>query len=69
MAEFKMTVSARDVPEVRAELERLRAIIKTAEWADGTHDVDGCPWCAGSRDDGSVHTPRCPAFTPEGEVR
>jgi hypothetical protein len=45
---------------------RLRALIKQAErgWPDEKVATE-CPWCGRDID----HTPTCPAFTPEGEVR
>lgn len=60
--------------EWRAEVARLRALIKAAEWADDYRDLSACPWCQASRETGGVkpnstHAADCPAFTPEGEVR
>ena len=62
--------------EWRAEVARLRALIKAAEWEgqQGRDADDACPWCGIRRETGgtepnSTHANDCPAFTPEGEVR
>lgn len=71
MADLKVSMDVRGVPEVRAELDRLRALIKKAEL--GTENY--CPWCnarAVTHDhpaDTVTHFETCPAFTVEGEVR
>lgn len=67
--------SALDVPELVAEVRRLRALIAQAEWTAGRGygpyeaDPDGaCPWCDGHRamTSGQVgHRADCPAFPPE----
>jgi hypothetical protein len=76
MADMTMTFSARDVPEVRDELlslkadnERLRALIKDAEWADQTNGYTFCPWCPAERSEGRSDHQKCPAFTPDGCVK
>lgn len=60
------------LPAVRllaGDRTRLRALIKAAEWADNLHDANACPWCTADRLADEKHTAKCPAFTPEGEVR
>lgn len=61
-----------------AEVERLRVLIKKAEWFGGigTHDSEtGCPWCESdgfyqmSNVGHGKHEPECPAFTEDGEVK
>jgi hypothetical protein len=61
-----------------AEVRRLRALIKDAEWFSGVGEYDseyGCPWC---KSDGfykfgklghGKHAPECPAFHEDGSVR
>lgn len=53
----------------RAEVYRLRALIKDAEWdaRRGRDDDACCPWC--QTYDNESHLDICPAFTPEGNVR
>lgn len=64
-----------------AEVRRLRALIKQAEWLGGGYEDDQgdvevsegfCPWCGaqGYDDDWSAgdHKPTCPAFPPSGET-
>ena len=60
---------------LKADNARLRALVKDSEWHAG--DREGwCQFC-GSMDDGAdgmalkedLHSPRCPAFTPEGVVK
>lgn len=61
-----------DVPALLAEIERLRGLIKAAEWSaksvswtDAPPDIEPeCPWC--SRGDEHVG---CDAFTESGDVR
>lgn len=50
-----------DNARINADNERLRGLVKQAEYGD-----DGyiCPWCKAGK-----HTPTCPAFTPDGDVR
>lgn len=53
---------------------RLRALIKDAEWGDGTQGGRWCPWCQSKEERGHyAKTPDCatdcPAFTPEGTVK
>ncbi len=56
---------------LEADNERLRSLVKAAEWSDGYI----CHHCAGKtsnchpKSENGRHTPDCPAFTPEGEVR
>ena len=59
------------LPEALAEIARLRALVKEAEWADRDHwePPDGfCPWCSAAASDRD-HAADCPAFHPNGEVR
>ena len=57
--------------ELAAEVERLRGLIKKAEFVDG--DLGAyCPHCIGVNNSAysvSGHRDDCPAFTPEGEVK
>lgn len=51
----------------RAEVARLRALVKDAERVDGY-----CPWCGCHPNYSGVdidHADDCPAFTPEGVVK
>lgn len=52
-----------------AEVDRLRALVKEAEFkAEGGHwDEAVCPWC--DANSFRKHTPQCPAFTENGDVR
>ena len=55
-----------------ADNERLRALIKAAEWGDqcGRLGDPSCPWCGvelGGRHEGMGS--ECPAFAVTGEVR
>lgn len=56
--------------ELAAEVDRLRAIIKRAEFCNHEETASGrgafCPWCG--KDD-SGHADDCPAFWPNGMVR
>lgn len=68
--------SARDVPALVAEVRRLRGLLQSAaderDGAVSSHCCNNCPWCDGENDPGSrrfIHEDRCPAFTPNGEVR
>ena len=64
-----------EVPALLAEIERLRGLIKAAEWS-GYHetprgDEGVCPWCDVefyTRPEGE-HAIACPAFTESGDVR
>jgi len=76
MAELKAEISIRDIPLVVAELERLRALIKTAEYANESHGEATCPWCGEvarghrwTKLDDPAHRDQCEAFTPAGEVK
>lgn len=53
-----------------ADLDRLRALVKAAEWEGGADDRE-CPWCeqTGSERWPSPHFGSCPAFTADGVVR
>lgn len=59
------------LPEDRvfADNERLRALIKAAEWADQQRGDPWCPWCKANGVTDKKHRADCPTFTPEGEVR
>lgn len=48
------------------ENKRLRGLLKESEWQD-TRIGTNCIYC--SCDVSQEHTPSCPAFTPEGEVK
>ncbi len=59
-----------DVPALLTEVERLRGLIKTAEWYESNerHGVEVyCNHCDGCPRDG--HWDECPAFTHTGEVK
>ena len=50
------------------EVDRLRALIKSAEWAAKIeHGPDECFWCHEAEP--GPHATDCPAFTPTGEVK
>jgi hypothetical protein len=62
------------VPDLVAEVRRLRHLVLEAEWA-GSYEAQGdvcpaCPWCGGEpKAYGSQpagHEPACPAFPPKG---
>ncbi len=61
--------------EAWAEAERLRGLVKDAEVTGGLSGhsppyVLGCPWCLSAPTEfGMRHSVRCPAFTPDGQVR
>jgi hypothetical protein len=65
MADVTVMPRAANVSEVKAELQRLRSLIKQAERAGGDLASGLCPWCRSW----VQHSVACPAFTPEGEVR
>ena len=56
--------------QLRAEVERLRSVVKSAEWSCGYDGMD-CPWCNGTCDVAGAprHNDDCPTFTHEGAVR
>lgn len=56
------------VSELIAEVERLRGLIKNAEYTDVGYwaSFDACNWCS---HESPGHDIDCPAFTPEGEVK
>ncbi len=59
------------VPELIAEVERLRGLIKQTEFVDGNLGAY-CPHCIGVNSSAysvSGHRDDCPAFTPDGEVK
>lgn len=66
-----------EVESLRADNARLRALIKDTETGSACSDGDFCPWCWApcgeypAKEPHGSHPkrPRCPAFTPEGEVR
>lgn len=53
------------VTEARLEAQRLRGLIKEAEWAAQLASM--CPWCGVLI--GDKHADDCPAFLPDGRVR
>lgn len=56
----------REIEEAQADNERLRALIKAAEWKAEWCEAGGaCPWC----DAINTHAATCPAFATEGRVR
>lgn len=60
------------VPELVAEVRRLAALIKDAEWCGPGERVYSCPWCDTNYrpdEDRQPHRDWCPAFTPDGSVR
>ena len=59
---------------LEADNARLRALIKGAEWGDGTQGGRWCPWCQSKEERGHYAKTQdcatdCPAFTPEGAVK
>lgn len=54
--------------ELIAEIERLRGLIKNAEYTDTGYSagVYTCNWCF---EEHPKHAENCPAFTPDGEVK
>lgn len=62
-----------EVGVLLAEIDRLRDLIKEAEWSDYAEVLGGdegvCPWCGAFKCDGDRHVDDCAAFTPEGCVR
>jgi len=52
--------------DVEAEVLRLRALVKSAEWSGGdghTHEVSKCcPWCGAWAEQPDGHYPDCEAF-------
>lgn len=62
-----------DVPALLAEIERLRGLIKAAEWSAYHETPRGdegvCPWCEVEKADGTGHDMECPAFVRDGGVR
>lgn len=73
IANHRFIAAARGaVPELVAEVERLRGLIKHAE-REGDDGLNAaCPWCHALffewRQE-NPHTADCPAFTPEGKVK
>lgn len=74
--------SVDEIDFLLAEIQRLRGLIKKAEWESYAECMDGdegvCPWCHVLRAQGVVsethdrtdsHYPNCPAFTESGEVK
>jgi hypothetical protein len=51
----------------QGEVDRLRALVKKAEW--GTESY--CPWCNAREDRSNPprHYDECVAFTPDGAVK
>lgn len=71
-------VAMDDVPKLASEVQRLRALVKDAEWFSGVGAYDsesGCPWCESdgfyeaSKLGHGRHRPECQAFHENGEVR
>lgn len=63
-----------DVPSLLKEVERLRGLIKQAEWttrnaAENTVCAFGCATGDDRWRDQSRHSATCPVFTPDGVVR
>ena len=62
------TVLCASVPALVAEVRRLRALVKQAEWASGgAYEWETCPWCNADRPRGGKggHYDDCPAFPRE----
>lgn len=57
------------IEELEAEVERLRSLVKLAEFNDRWRDDYHCPWCGVMQTRAPMHAADCPAFTPGGEVR
>lgn len=66
------------VPELIAEVERLRGIVAMSEYCGKRGpriEPAACPWCVGEfrfsdgKSSAVMHANDCPAFTPEGEVK
>jgi len=64
-----INASREAIPALLAEVERLRALVKVAEFkgsADcGPHFEPACPWC----DEPFAHRAECPAFHENGDAR
>lgn len=60
---------SKDVPWLIAEVERLRAALRTV----AAHQGASCDFCGGAReaDDWETqnHSPTCEVYTPDGEVK
>ena len=59
---------------LREDNERLRSVIKEAEWGNHRQGGEECPWCEFERPRNhsgvkSIHASDCPAFSPTGEVK
>lgn len=64
-----VTIEVFGLPEVKAELDRLRALIKQVEYANKANGSAFCPWCGAEDEEGAARHTDCPAFTPDGQVR
>lgn len=56
----------------RAEVVRLRALIKSSEWVSSCCYDQFCPWCGDPQSyeqKSAGHKPDCPAFNTDGTVR
>jgi hypothetical protein len=52
------------------DISRLRALVKSAEFASSSYAPDAfCPWCGRDNDDKRGHMDDCAAFAPDGAVR
>ncbi len=62
----KLDEASAGVEAIKADNERLRGLIRQAEYSGGYNE---CPWCGGA-DETTGHGPSpCLAFTPDGEAR
>lgn len=67
-----LTAARTAVPELLAEVERLRGLVKRVEWEGDDGLNASCPWCRAQRFEWREQNPHdadCDAFTPEGEVK
>lgn len=51
--------------ELRADNERLRALIKSIEWKGPSYPYWSCIFCQNEW----THKPDCPGFTKDGDVK
>lgn len=64
-SDSEVTHSA-EIDALRAEVARLKALVKSVEWAAG-HEEPECPWCGAEH--ATPHERHCPAFESIGVVR